>query len=39
VRTAAKKADPFNTWVNQLHQQHGFNRAMGAVANKNTRII
>ena len=38
-RTAGKKADPFNTWVNQLHQRRGFNRATVAVANKNTRII
>ena len=39
VRTAARKADPFNTWVNQLHQRRGFNRATVAVANKNARII
>ena len=39
VRTAAGKADPFNTWVNQLHRRRGFNRATVAVANKNARII
>ncbi len=26
-RTAARKTDPFNTWVNQLHQRRGYNRA------------
>ena len=39
VRTAAGKADPFNTWVNQLHRRRGFNRVTVAVANKNARII
>ncbi len=39
VRTAARKTDPFNTWVNQLHQRRGYNRATVAVANKNARII
>ena len=39
VRTAAGKTDPFNAWVNQLHQRRGFNRATVAVANKNARII
>ena len=39
VRTAAGKADPFNTWVNQLHRRRGFNRATVVVANKNARII
>ena len=36
---ASGKSDPFNTWVNQLHQQRGFTRATVAVANKNARII
>ena len=39
VRTAATKTDPFNAWVNQLHERRGFNRATVAVANKNARII
>ena len=39
VRTASGKTDPFNAWVNQLHQRRGFNRATVAVANKNARII
>ena len=39
VRSASRKTDPFNTWVNQLHQRRGFNRATVAVANKNARII
>ena len=39
VRSASTKTDPFNTWVNQLHQRRGFNRATVAVANKNARII
>ena len=39
VRTASGKTDPFNAWVNQLHQRRGFNRATVAVANKNAPII
>lgn len=39
VRTAARKTDPFNAWVNKLHERRGFNRATVAVANKNARII
>ena len=39
VRSASRKTDPFNAWVNQLHQRRGFNRATVAVANKNARII
>ena len=39
VCSASSKTDPFNTWVNQLHQRRGFNRATIAVANKNARII
>ena len=39
VRSASTKTDPFNAWVNQLHQRRGFNRATVAVANKNARII
>ncbi len=39
VRTATSKTDPFNAWVNQLHERRGFNRATVAVANKNARII
>ncbi len=38
VRTAAGKTNPFNTWVNQLHQRRGFNRAVVALANKTARI-
>ena len=39
VRTTARKTDPFNAWVNKLHERRGFNRATVAVANKNARII
>jgi transposase len=39
VRTALSKTDPNNTWVNQLRERRGFNRATVAVANKNARII
>jgi transposase len=39
VRTAPKKTDPANQWVNELRQRRGFNRATVAVANKNARII
>jgi transposase len=39
VRTAPKKSDANNQWVNQLRERRGFNRATVAVANKNARII
>jgi len=39
VRTAPNKPDPNNTWVNQLRERRGINRATVAVANKNARII
>ena len=39
VRTAGKKTDPLNAWVNQLRARRGFNRATVATANKNARII
>jgi len=39
VRTAPRKTDPINQWVNQLRERRGFNRATVAVANKNARII
>jgi transposase len=39
VRTAPKKTDSANQWVNQLRERRGFNRATIAVANKNARII
>ena len=39
VRTAPRKTDPANEWVNQLRERRGFNRATVAVANKNARII
>lgn len=39
VRTAPKKSDLNNQWVNQLRERRGFNRATVAVANKNARII
>ena len=39
VRTAPKKTDANNRWVNQLRERRGFNRATVAVANKNARII
>ena len=39
VRTAARKTDAKSTWVNSLRERRGFNRAVVAVANKNTRIM
>lgn len=39
VRTAPRKTDHNNQWVNQLRERRGFNRATVAVANKNARII
>jgi transposase len=39
VRTAQKKIDPSNQWINELRQRRGFNRATVAVANKNARSI
>lgn len=39
VRTAPRKTDAANQWVNQLRERRGFNRATVAVANKNARII
>jgi transposase len=39
VRTAPNKTDPKSTWVNQLRERRGFNRATVAVANKDARII
>jgi len=39
VRTAPRRTDPANQWINQLRERRGFNRATVAVANKNARII
>jgi transposase len=39
VRAAANKDDPRSTWVNQIRERRGFNKAAVAVANKNARII
>jgi transposase len=39
VRTAARKTDSKSSWVNQLRERRGFNRAVVAVANKNARVI
>lgn len=39
VRTAPRKTDLNNQWVNQLRERRGFNWATVAVANKNARII
>jgi transposase len=39
VRTASRKTDPKSVWVNSLRERRGFNRAVVAVANKNTRIM
>ncbi len=39
VRTAPRKTDPANQWVNQLRERRRFNRATVTVANKNARII
>ena len=39
VRTAPRKTDLNNQWVNQIRERCGFNRATVAVANKNARII
>lgn len=38
-RTSGGKQDPVNTWVNQLKERCGFNKAPVAVANKNARLI
>ena len=39
VRTAVRKTDSRSTWVNQLRQRRGYNRATVAVANKNARVM
>ena len=39
VRTAPNKNDQLSTWVNDLRERRGYNRATVAVANKNARII
>jgi transposase len=39
VRTAVRKTDARSMWVNELRQRRGYNRATGAVANKNARVI
>ena len=39
VRTAVRKTDSRSTWVNQLRQRRGYNRATVAVANKNARVV
>ncbi|MEM6539287.1 MAG: IS110 family transposase [Pseudomonadota bacterium] len=39
VRTAPNKTDQLNSWVNDLRERRGYNRATVAVANKNARII
>jgi transposase len=39
VRTAVRKTDSRSTWVNELRQRRGYNRATVAVANKNARVI
>lgn len=39
VRTAVRKSDPKSSWVNQLRERRGFNRAVVAVANKNARVL
>lgn len=39
LRTSANKQDHISTWVNQLKERRGFNKATVAVANKNARII
>ena len=39
MRTAPRKTDPTNQWVNQLRERRDFNRATVAVANKTARII
>jgi transposase len=39
VRTAVHKEDPLSTWVNQIRERRGFNKAAVAVANNNARII
>ena len=39
VRTATRKSDARNNWVNELRQRRGHNRATVAVANKNARVI
>lgn len=39
VRTAGYQDTAYNTWVNQLRERRGFNRATVAVANKTARTI
>lgn len=39
VRVSAGRHDALSTWVNQLRERRGFNKAVVAVANKNARII
>ncbi len=39
VRTAPNKTDQLSTWVNDIRERRGYNRATVAVANKNARII
>jgi transposase len=39
VRTAVRKTDARSTWVNELRERRGYNRATVAVANKNARVI
>ena len=39
VRAAVKKTDPWSTWVNDLRERRGHNRATVAVANKNAQVI
>jgi transposase len=35
----SEKTDSRSTWVNELRQRRGYNRATVAVANKNARAI
>jgi len=37
VKTAGKKEDYFNCWVQRVHKERGYNKAAVAVANKNAR--
>lgn len=39
VRVSQRKTDAFSRWVNSIRERCGMNRAILAVANKNTRII
>lgn len=38
VLQAAKKNDPLSRWINRIHEERGFNKAIVAMANKMARL-